>query len=208
MIEYQQIPPLTKAFPTFSLDFIPYPLLAGLLILAMILASLRMRKRSLAFLLGFTLFYGYLLAVAAIIFFPITVPDGWPGNITAQNALFTLAHINLIPFNFGDLFSANAWTIFIQLAGNILLTLPFGFAMPFLARISPHRLFWLALSAGFALEGAQLAFELTGLVSAYGHSVDINDVLLNAAGVLVGYGLFGLAARLKREFTKDRRLRS
>jgi glycopeptide antibiotics resistance protein len=158
-----------------------------------LLASLGRRNRSPVYLFLFALFYTYLLAVAAIVFFPIQAPEGWPGNI--PNAQWALARINWVPFNFGDLFSANAWTIFTELAGNILLTAPCGFAAPFLVDISPRRLFCLALSAGLVLEGAQFAFELSGLVSGYGHSIDINDVLLNAAGVLAGYAVFRLMAR-------------
>jgi glycopeptide antibiotics resistance protein len=180
----------------FTLDFFPYPFIAGLLILLLLLARLHRRNRSPSFLLTFALFYGYLMTVAAIIFFPIMAPEDWPGG--TPNGLWNLAHINLIPFNFGDLFSSNAWTIFTQLAGNILITTPCGFAAPLLTRMTPGRLFGLALSAGLALEGAQLAFELSGLVSGYGHSIDINDALLNATGVLAGYSLFRAVICLHR----------
>jgi glycopeptide antibiotics resistance protein len=107
-------------------------------------------------------------------------------------------------FNSGNLFSANAWTIVTQLAGNILLSVPFGCFAPLLARITPGCLTWLALSTGLVLEGAQLAFELTGLESAYGHSIDINDVLLNATWVLAGYGLARAASCLHQLYIRRR----
>jgi glycopeptide antibiotics resistance protein len=162
----------------------------GLLTLAFLLAILWSRKHGPAYLFCFSLFFGYLMAVLSVVFFPIRLPQVWPGGITLQTTIWALSHINLIPFNFGDLFSMNAKIIFEQLVGNILLTAPFGFGLPFLVPISTRRILWLALYAGLALETTQLGIELLGLVSGYGHSIDINDVLLNAAGVLVGYGLF------------------
>jgi len=77
--------------------------------------------------------------------FPIRIPQEWPGNITPQNILGIFSHVNFIPFNFGYLFTANASVIFEQLIGNILLTLPFGFGLPFLVCVLGRRIFWLAL---------------------------------------------------------------
>ncbi len=71
-----------------------------------------------------------------------------------------------------------------------------GCCLPFLAPIPVRRIAWLALFTGLALEGAQLTLELLGVVSGYGHSIDINDVILNALGVLAGYGIFRLIARI------------
>jgi glycopeptide antibiotics resistance protein len=176
------------------LDFFPYPFLLSFLILLFVFHC--KRKRSLAYLLCFTLFYVYLLFVLGIVYFPIFLPPDWPGNITSLSVGSTLSRINFIPFYFGGLFSANPYTIFEQLAGNILLTLPFGFCLPFLTPISIRRMFWIALCAGAALEASQLLLELLSVVSSYGHAIDINDALLNAAGAFLGYGFFRLFSRL------------
>ena len=132
----------------------------------------------------------YILVGLTMIFFPIRILQEWPANITPQNILGTLSHVNFIPFNFGDLFTANATVIFEQLIGNILLTLPFGFGLPFLVYVPGSRIFWLVLFSGLALEGTQLLIKLLGIISGYGHAIDINDVILNSIGVLVGYGLY------------------
>jgi glycopeptide antibiotics resistance protein len=180
------------------IEFCPFPLFIGLIILVLLLAVLWRRKHKTEYLYCFSLFFGYLLAVLWVVFFPIRVRQDWPSGMTAQNTIWTLSHINLNLFYFGELFSMNLKTIFEQLGGNILLTMPFGLGLPFLTPISTRRVFWLALYAGLALEGTQLVIELIGLVSGYGHTIDIIDVLLNAAGVLIGYGLFHLLARIFR----------
>ncbi len=86
------------------------------------------------------------------------------------------------------LYDLSPMIIFWEIAGNILLTIPFGFGICFLTSLRGKRLFTLALITGLTLEGVQL---FIGLVAGYYyHSVDINDVLLNALGVLVGSGMY------------------
>lgn len=136
------------------------------------------------------LFGLYLLLALNAVFLPISVPEDWPRNITAQATTWTLSRVNLIPFRFGQLFEASPGVIFWELVGNILLTVPFGFVLPFMTRIPARRIPVIALAVGLTLETAQLAFSLLGLRSSYGHTVDINDVLLNGLGVLLGYGLY------------------
>ena len=186
-----------------NINFFPYPLLIGLLTLFIFLSFLLKQRRNSIYLLCFCLCFCYLLLVLDITFFPIQAPQNWPGNVTSQNAQWILSHVNLIPFSFGNLFTANASTIFLQLAGNILVTIPFGFGLALLARISVRRALWLALFAGIALEGTQLVIELLGLIAAYGHSIDINDMLLNTAGVLVGYSIASLFTRMKPEWIQQ-----
>ncbi len=165
-------------------------MLVGLGLLFASLPFVWRRKHRLVYLFCFSLFWLYVLMLTAVVFFPIWLSDKWPANITAQNALLILSHMNLIPLNFGDLFSSNPTVIFEQLVGNVVVTLPFGFGLPFLTRVSTRRMLWTALSVGLALEGMQLILMLLQVIAGYGHAVDINDTLLNALGVLVGYGLF------------------
>ena len=116
----------------FELEFFPYPAVFGVLLLLVLLFHSWRKEHSWPYLFFLSLFWVYILVVLTMIFFPIRIPQEWPGNITQQNILGTFSHVNFIPFNFGDLFTANATVIFEQLIGNILLTLPFGFGLPFL----------------------------------------------------------------------------
>ena len=170
--------------------------MVGLIVIVFFLAVQRRRGRSFPYLLCFFLFSSYLLVLLDVLFLPIRVPEEWPLNITLQGELSLLSHINLIPFYFGNLFTASRAIIFWELAGNVLLTLPFGFGLPFFVRFPSRRILWIGLLTGLALEASQLIISLAGLVShSYGHSIDINDVLLNAAGVIIGYVLFRLLTK-------------
>jgi glycopeptide antibiotics resistance protein len=80
-----------------------------------------------------------------------------------------------------------------QIRGNILLTVPFGVGIGLLTRRRGWEVVRLALIADLALEGTQLLFKIIGVRHPF--AVDINDVLLNALGVVVGYGVCLLARR-------------
>lgn len=167
-----------------SFDFFPVPFFVGLIVLA--LAVTRSRRGWLD-RLGLALFGLYLMAAAAVILFPIIVPENWPAQITWENFLNDLNHVNLVPFRFGSLFDANPVIVIQQLAGNILLTIPFGFFICLLYRLDRKRVLYCAFGAGLALEGMQFVLQLLQL--SY-RSVDINDVILNALGVLIGAGAY------------------
>jgi glycopeptide antibiotics resistance protein len=162
------------------LEFYPFPLLGGLGILIFFLILLRRQRR--AYLFCFTLFGLYLLFVVSEIVFPI------PWIRQPQPLVYIFSRINLIPFNFGELFDYPPDMIYEQIFGNILLTVPFGFGIPFLVRFKPKYFPWLAIGAGLSTEIAQLGVSL--LIGGVYRSVDINDVLLNTAGALLGYALF------------------
>jgi glycopeptide antibiotics resistance protein len=100
--------------------------------------------------------------------------------------------VNFIPFYFGTCEIA-ALCIY-NIVGNILLTMPFGFGISFIVQFGSKNLLWLAFAVGFALESSQLVISLI-YQSAF-RSVDINDVILNAFGVVFGYGTFRLFGRL------------
>lgn len=174
----------------------PGALLIGMLMIALFVIIQWRRGHNLAYLLCFFLFASYLLVLLDVMFLPIQVPQDWPRNITIQAELFVLSHVNLIPFYFGNLFQMSNITVFWELVGNILLTLPFGFGLPFLINISSKRILPVVCLTGFALETTQLVINLLGLISSHGHSVDINDILLNTSGILLGYWLFRLVTKL------------
>ena len=76
----------------------------------------------------------------------------------------------------------------VAVRGRFLLALSGG--------VTPRRMLWLALGVGLSTEAAQLAVSL--LIGAGYHSIDINDTLLNAVGVMVGYGLYQGVVKLIR----------
>lgn len=172
-------------YPYESIEFIPFPLLAGLALLGILLLLLQRRGRRPAYIFCFSVFWLYLLLVASLTAFPIPLSLG---QGEGQSIGHILSRVNLIPFSFGGLFMLSPRVIFDNLAGNVLLTLPFGFGISFIARPQAKNIPWMAVGVGLAIETTQLMVSLF-IGGAY-RGVDVNDLLLNALGVLVGYVLF------------------
>ncbi|MFZ5882322.1 MAG: VanZ family protein [Chloroflexota bacterium] len=155
--------------------------LYGLAALIVILIVLRRNGKSITWLFFFSLFWLYLMQVVSVAIFP------FPIDIADENFK---PNINLIPFDFGHCDPRARDLCLRQIYENILLTIPFGFGVNFIARLKPRQIWGLAAGVGSTLELIQLAISLTFRISF--RVVDINDVLLNAAGVLIGYAAFRL----------------
>jgi len=179
-----------------QLDFFPYPFLAGcgLLLILMIRTWRRNHRRPQLFFR--ILFWFYLLLAIRQTLFPI-----FPGNDWRQPLSEILSHINLRPFYFGGLFGPLPHLARLEIIGNILLTVPFGFILPLVMRIKARHLPWLLLVGGFGYETGQLIINL--VFGGNFRSVDINDVILNMAGTLIGYGLFQSFALVVRLVTAN-----
>lgn len=110
-------------------------LLTGLAVGGMIRSVLWWRGRSYIYLLIFALFWAYLLAVVAVVAFPIAVGQASAGET------FSLS-MNLRPFYVGACQPLDQCVR--RLIENLALTIPFGFCLPLLLTIKPK---WLALIA-------------------------------------------------------------
>lgn len=154
-----------------------------------------LRRRGWRFLLVLAAFWVYLLALVNAVLFPIYLPEpgsGWAYDSVASQ-MEHLRHIhglNLIPFYFG-----RCWELprpcAIGILENILMTVPFGVLYPLLRPLPARRIPLLALGVGLGTESAQLLVML--LIRANYRSVDINDTLFNALGVILGYLLLRAA---------------
>lgn len=132
------------------------------------------------------LFSLYLISVAKYVFFPIPVGGGMRDAFQQQSTF--LQDVNLVPFSF----NTSTYLTSVQAYGNVLLAVPFGFAMPFLWRTSWRRVVRWALGFGLTVEGIQLAISLA-LGFPY-RTLDVNDLLFNFVGVGIGYvGFLGFA---------------
>jgi glycopeptide antibiotics resistance protein len=145
------------------------------------------QTRSLSYLLCFAVFGVYLLFAVDKAFFPINISGDYVD--TMRQVPFT-SFINLVPFNFN--FSEMPELVVMQMYQNVLLTIPFGFGLSFVARLRPKDFAWIIPATGVGIEAAQLVISL-----ALGYPyrvIDVNDAILNALGVLIGYALFRLFA--------------
>ena len=117
-----------------------------------------------------TIMFVFFLALIKVTLFPIMMIDGMPSNVTES--------INFIPFANGigrtDIL-------------NLVMTIPFGIGMPFISRM--NNLAKSAISGvilGICIELIQyLETFLTGGFTL--RTIDINDVIFNALGTLVGF---------------------
>lgn len=128
-------------------------------------------------------------------------------NLTFQNGLESLragslAHawmrwqqrlgVNLIPFhtirNYLK-YGANADTIWVNIVGNIVMFAPWGFGLPLLWR--RHQSFLQVAGMSLALP---VFIEFCQLF--IGRSVDIDDIILNFTGGMLGGLLYWLARKL------------
>lgn len=81
---------------------------------------------------------------------------------------------------------------FENLFGNVLSFVPFGFLLPFLHKASEHG--WVLLINAFCLV---CAIEVFQLVTAFG-AFDVDDILLNCLGAMMGHMLFLLYRKHKK----------
>lgn len=86
------------------------------------------------------------------------------------------------------------WKSFINLAGNVLAFLPFGFFLPILSRRVRRGV--RCIFSGFLLS---LMIETIQLVTKVG-CFDVDDLMLNTLGAAVGYLMFVCANEARRWF--------
>jgi len=84
------------------------------------------------------------------------------------------------------------WLIaMVNLVGNIAPFVPIGFLVPLVYRtMTWRRSLVLAVAVGLAMEGSEVVFRV-GIF-------DIDDVILNAFGVMIGYWIFAVFERRSR----------
>lgn len=80
--------------------------------------------------------------------------------------------------------------------GNMIMFMPLGVMLPLISRrvVSAETVLTTALTASLAIEAVQYAGKWLGIP----RWTDIDDVLLNVTGALVGYALLRIAQRARR----------
>lgn len=167
-----------------------WPLVAGLL------ALLAVRRRwGLWHAVGVLALVTYGLWVASVVFFPLFVGDSGEPQFGWQGAW---GLINLVPFrSLIRSFNVNpdAQRLLRMHGGNLMLLVPFTLLGP--ALWPRLRRWWKALLLGLGLslgiELVQLALRV--VVEPPYRSVDIDDVILNTAGAMLGYGIYVMVRR-------------
>jgi glycopeptide antibiotics resistance protein len=102
------------------------------------------------------------------------------------------AYVNLVPFRpsseYGGLSAGQA-------LGNLLLFIPFGFGFPFVWRVTWWKVLVLGSVVSVGLEVIQFILNLVALAFPL-RVIDINDVLFNVAGLVIGIGSLLVTSRI------------
>ncbi len=130
------------------------------------------------------LVYVCLVVVVRFTFFPFSSLSVPPLNFEPDKAL--LFRINLIPLvNLLD-YPAKA-SILLNVIGNIAMFIPLGIVWPYVFKhLNTHiKVIAAGVGVSFSIELLQLPF--------YERVSDVDDLLLNSLGFLIGYGIYLLA---------------
>lgn len=165
---------------------------------AVLVLWLELRRRAgLWNTLGVLALTTYALWIASVAFFPM--PVGGISPLPGDDGGDWL-RLNLVPFReVLHMFHYRSWHQIVRVfGGNLLLLAPFTLLGPALwPRLRAWR--WaLALGVGISASIELLQLALCALLQHPYRSVDIDDVIVNTAGALLGYALFVGARRLLR----------
>lgn len=131
------------------------------------------RKKNLTYIFFFSIMYVYIYYLIKTTQFPIYIDDIQRETFGGQNVW---REMNYIPFSNG--FSQTSIL-------NIIMTIPLGLGVPFLIKANVKKIFLIALITTLLIELGQL---LSALYAGYTFRyIDIDDVILNVTGALIGY---------------------
>jgi glycopeptide antibiotics resistance protein len=150
------------------------------------------KKKSLAYLIFFTLFYVYLFKVLdyTLIQFQSLLLLKYFSPHLILNGQAPGETMNLIP-----LIALTPQDLKTSLL-NILLMIPFGFGLPFITNFRLKKVAIIGALFSIVTEILQL---ITGFIAGIAFRIaDINDVIFNTLGVVVGYLLFVGFVRIYR----------
>ncbi len=155
------------------------------LCIAFLASQLFMKTRPIDLLLRGLIFV-YFIAVVSLTLFPIPI-DGVEDFINAGVEPTN----NFIPFgSILDIASSQPFSIALrQIGGNIVLFMPLGFLVPLIWKgIKWSAVLEIGLLCSFAIEAIQ--FTLSYALGYTYKITDVDDLILNASGTMMGYILY------------------
>lgn len=140
------------------------------------------------------LFAVYIVVVIKVIIFKYpfaqlrAIADTWQKGVILEG----LGTANFVPFHTIKMYIDYAYKLnsVENLAGNILVFVPFGFLFPMVSRDGEKFSVMFANAFTFVLE-----IETFQLFSAFG-AFDVDDILLNCLGAALGFGLYKIMGRI------------
>jgi len=142
----------------------------------------------------------YLAVLVGLVFFPLPSPESHLSELYAQIDPWPVGWVNLMPFDtiLQSIRLGPDWPQFWILLGNVAAFVPLGVFVGCFwpERASWRRAFAICLAATVSIELVQLGVSL---LLGYPYRVaDIDDVIVNVFGGLLGFGGFVLGDRAGR----------
>lgn len=146
----------------------------------------------------YLLFWVYLIIAAKILVFRYPLTDIlrlWDKRVIT----YGLSSANFIPFKTIKMYIRyrSSLNSFANLFGNLFILTPLGILLPFAWR-KKHSVF-LITAVGFLVSMAVETLQLVLGVGAF----DVDDLILNTLGVIVGYVLYKIGELLYRAINKN-----
>ena len=155
---------------------------------------MKLKSRKKFRIIGKILFVLYIIFIIYFLIF-----SDWYGRTGTMEEY----HYNLVLFreikrfwNYRE--EVGLFAMFTNLFGNVIIFIPFGFFMPMASKYRS------IFSAVFYSFGLSLCVETFQLITKVG-SFDVDDLLLNTVGGLVGYIIFVMGEALRRRHVKKKR---
>lgn len=156
-------------------------------------------------------FFIFIFTVIGITLLPIPTD---PRLIQSMIETKTQAHNNFIPFsNFLNAMDYNALSLYFrQIAGNTLLLLPLGFYAPLIwPKVKGFKtVILIGISCTIGIELLQVL--ISKLIGVTYRSFDVDDIIFNTIGIIVGYFVLKLTSLLLknvfRNLDDDNKLKS
>jgi len=173
-----------------------FPTILGLIVVVIVCIK---RKTKLSRMLLFLVLTAYVGAVISVALFPIPINAHFPS---------LSVRYNIIPFNsiLSDMSHAQRpgfWWVYMRgVVGNILMFVPLGFMLPLLSekQKKPIRVIVTVLICSASIELAQLVAGFC--LGDFYRVVDIDDIILNTLGGVLGYLAFLLWSRVTKDLPR------
>ena len=146
------------------------------------------KKRKGVRVLFWILFLVYLLMLEYFLFFAEAT-----GRVSDRSYQYNLVLFHEIRRFLTYRHTLGFWAVTLNLVGNVIAFVPFGFFLPLLM----HKMRYFGKTILFGFE-ASVLIEVIQLFSKVG-SFDVDDILLNTAGVVLGYFCFFLFHRYVKQ---------
>lgn len=179
---------------------------AFVIIYILFLVIFLIKKKKLFYHVTFILFFVYLHMLFVLLFYPFPITKV---GLDSIRRFQQPPYFNVIPFKSIADFVMKAIKEHFELIpalrnilGNIIAFIPFGFLLPCLAQSFTKfkKFVWLALILPVGVELTQLIGSLA--IQAVWKYADIDDVILNMAGMLLGFLILKLFLRIVEKTAK------